>query len=266
MCVHNIKKDIHTNESINFDTNTHNCEYIDPNNEKLPDVTDNDLSILHYNVRGLIGKQHDLSRLLHGLGFKGGIPIVMLNETWLRSSTIDLVKIPGYKFMGKCREGRKGGGVGFLIRTDLFVRERQDLHVTSSNFEHMTIELKTDKDTILLVSLYRPPNTSDKEFVLEYTKLLQLLTDDNQNVIICTDHNLDLLKINEHQTTWEFVESNLEKNLYPQSPSQPKSPTVLQLLLITLSQVVNLMVAQTSYVLLEDLSDHLPCLITVEKD
>ena len=154
MCIHNINKDIPNNESNYFDTNTHNCEYIDPSNERLPDVTENDLSILHYNIRGLIGKQHDLSRLLHGLGYKGGIPIIMLNETWLRSSTINLVKIPGYKFMGKCREGRKGGGVGFLIHTDLVVWECHDLHVASKNFEHMTIELKTDKDTILLVSLY----------------------------------------------------------------------------------------------------------------
>ena len=264
MCVHNIKRDIHTNDSINFDTNTHNCEYIDPNNERLPDVTDNDLSILHYNVRGLIGKQHDLSRLLHGLGYKGGIPIVTLNETWLRSNTIDLVKIPGYKFMGKCREGRKGGGVGFLIRTDLVVRERQDLHVTSRNFEHMTIELKTDKDTILLVSLYRPLNTSDKDFVIEYTKLLQLLTNDNQNVIVCTDHNLDLLKINEHHTTWEFVESNLEKNLYPQitKPTRITHSTATLIDNIITSSKLN--VTQTSYVILEDLSDHLPCLITIE--
>ena len=179
MCVHNIKNDIYSNESIYFETNTHNCEYIDPSNKKLPDVTDNDLSILHYNVRGLIGKQHNLSRLLHSLGYKGGIPIVMLNETWLRSSTINLVRVPGYKFLGKCREGRKGGGVGFLIRTNFMVRECQDLQVTSQDFEHMIIELKTDKDTILLVSLYHPPNTSDRDFLQEYTKLVKLLTNDN---------------------------------------------------------------------------------------
>ena len=90
------------------------------------------------------------------------------------------------------------------------------------------------------------------------------MTDDNPNVIISTDHNLDLLKINEHQTTWEFVESNLEKNLYPQITKPTRITHSTATLIDNIITSGKLNVSDTSYVLLEDLSDHMPCLITIE--
>ena len=79
-------------------TNT-SCEYVNLFEDQLPDVTKNDLRIVHYNIRGLMGKQHDLNRLMHRMDSKGGVPIVMLNETWLRPNTIGMIDIKGYKLM-----------------------------------------------------------------------------------------------------------------------------------------------------------------------
>ena len=80
----------------------------------------------------------------------------------------------------------------------------------------MTIELKTHKDSVLLCSIYRPPNTSGVDFLVDYKKLVTKLLKENDKLAIGSDHNLDLLKYNEHSVTWEFIESNLDLGLFPQ--------------------------------------------------
>ena len=244
-------------------TNT-SCEYINLFEDQLPDVTKNDLRIVHYNIRGLMGKQHDLSRLMHRMDSKGGVPIVMLNETWLRPNTVGMIDIKGYKLLSKCRKGRKGGGVGFLVQENLKIRERPDLDIVSNSVEHMTIELKTHKDSVLLCSIYRPPNTSGTEFLSDYKKLVTKLLKENDKLVIGSDHNLDLLKYNDHSVTWEFIENNLDLGLFPQI-NRPTRITHSTATLIDNIFVSNkLSAASVSYICIEDYSDHLPCLVTLE--
>ena len=244
-------------------TNT-SCEYINLFEDQLPDVTANDLRIVHYNIRGLMGKQHDLNRLMHRMDSKGGVPIVMLNETWLRPNTIGMIDVKGYKLMSKCRKGKKGGGVGFLVHENLKIRERPDLDIATDSFEHMTIELKTHRDSILLCSIYRPPNTSGLDFLADYKKLVTTLLKENDKLAIGSDHNLDLLKYNEHSVTWEFIESNLDLGLFPQI-NRPTRITHSTATLIDNIFISNkLSPASISYICIEDHSDHLPCLVTLE--
>ena len=135
----------------NEDLNAVDTEYILPSN--LVDLRDNDLNILHLNVRGLINKQDPLHRLLTSLGGKNKVSIVSLNETWLRKDTISKVEIPGYNFVGKCREGRKGGGVGILISNEVCYREPQINLPQLPTIECVCIEILLKRKTILVASL-----------------------------------------------------------------------------------------------------------------
>ena len=179
MCKHNLKTllDHHTThnhpqgstDSLNKDFDQ--CDYINLYEDILPAKTRHDLSYIHYNIRGLLSKQQQLSRLLHQLELKGNpIEIVSLNETWLRKDTETKVKIKNYQFVGKSRSGKKGGGVGFLLRNDLKFRERLDLCIASEVTEHYIIELKTESTNVILVSAYRPPNTTETSFLEDLKK------------------------------------------------------------------------------------------------
>ena len=132
------------------------CDYLDP--AQLPiNVNEHDLLILQWNTKGLRGKHDSIENLLNNiLEQKAGE--VMINETWLNNRSPPLPPIAGYKFVGKPRSDRKGGGVGFLIRNDIIFRRKEELELENKTLENIVIEIKS-KPNLLLCSDYRPPNT-----------------------------------------------------------------------------------------------------------
>ena len=235
-------------------------EYVLPSTIVL---NENSVNIMHLNVRGLINKQDSLSRLLTTLGGKNKVSIVSLNETWLRPETISKINISGYNYVGKCREGRKGGGVGILLSNELHYREFSDHLPKLPTIEYICIEVLMKNRPIMLLSLYRPPNQSITESISNIKKLLGLLENKNKDLVICSDHNLDLLKMSSHLKTMEFVESLSTHNLYPTITK----PTRLMHASATL--IDNIFVGKENYnnyksmLILDDLSDHLPCLLSL---
>ena len=70
------------------------------------------------------------------------------------------------------------------------------------------------KCKIVLGSLYRIPNSSEKDFNQIYKKFINDW-DINKELVIGIDQNLDLLKLHEHNPTQNFLETNLDHNLLP---------------------------------------------------
>ena len=137
------------------------------------DLSENSVNIMHLNVRGLINKQDSLLRLLTTLGGKNKVSIVSLNETWLRPETISKVDISGYNYVGKCREGRKGGGVGILLSEELRYREFSDHLPKLPTIEYICIEILMKNRPITLLSLYHPPNQSITESISDIKKTVR---------------------------------------------------------------------------------------------
>ena len=131
--------------------------------------------------------------------------------------------------------------------------------------EHIVVELKTDRDNILLVSGYRPPNANYKVFIKEYTALLLKLKKLKQHkIILGIDHNLALLKTHLHKQTNQFLEKNLELDLVPSISKRTritrKTATLIDNVLISQS----LQAQMHPHLIVEDISDHLPILIVLK--
>ena len=216
------------------------------------------------NVRGLVGKQNKLQSLLDKLENYSDIHCLLLCETWLTEDTKKLIAFNNHSFIGRERNTKKGGGVGFLLRNELIARKRDDLCIASASFEHCIIEIKCRKRNVILVSLYRPPNTSVKAFLSDYTKLVQNLNSvKNCDVIIGIDHNLDFLKSSWHMDTQNFIELNLESNLLSciTRPTRITKSTATLIDNVLISK--NLQGKQDSKILITDSSDHLPSVVTI---
>ena len=183
----------------------------------------------------------------------------------LSSAKESLVKIESHKLINKNRTDRIGGGVSILVNKALRSRARPDLRIHTEILEHVVVELKTDKRNILLVSGYRPPNTNVRKFLREYKELLQTLCKQKDHeLIIGLDHNLDLLQSHQHSQTNEFLELNLKKNLLP-SISKPtritnKTATLIDNIMLS----TKLQYQMESHIIIDDMSDHLPCLVTLK--
>ena len=75
------------------------------------------------------------------------LDVILLAETWLKNSTENRVKIPGYNLVCSHRK-HKGGGVGILLAAKLQYRERPDLTLNIPDFESITVEIKTHNESI----------------------------------------------------------------------------------------------------------------------
>ena len=128
------------------------------------------------------------------------------------------------------------------------------------------MEIKTKTKNVLIGSLYRPPNTKQKDFTRKIGSMnKKLLKEHDKSIILGMDHNMDFLKNDKNKETQEFIETILESSLFPVITR----PTRITKSTATL--IDNIIVSRDLYpkshgaVLIEDLSDHLPC-IAILKD
>ena len=266
-----VHKDVQDNlghdlTELNFGENYDDiCDYIEYDNLSKIKSTPSDLTIIFLNIRGMLSKQFRLSTFLkHCLGNKK-VDVIILAETWLTKLNCDQIKIPGYKFTGKHRPNRNGGGVGFLVSDELRFKVRDDLLQDSNIMENCIIEVETKQNNILMNAIYRPPNTNLSCFNHEYDAHLKLLNlQKNKDIVIGLDHNLDFLKSDQHPSTLEFIENTLANGLIP-IITRPTRVTKSSATLID-----NIIISQrssnsyTSGVVRHDLSDHFPCLTVLK--
>ena len=84
-----------------------------------------------------------------------------------------------------------------------------------------------------------------------------------KQIAICTDHNIDLLKASSHNKTQEFLEHCIEMNLLPCITKPTRITHSSATLIDKIFLSVGLHDASRSWILIEDLSDHFPCLTSI---
>ena len=111
--------------------------------------------------------------------------------------------------------------------------------------------------------MYRPPNTNINDFLEIFRYQMSKINDMKSECIIGLDHNLDLLKQSIHPKTHEFLECILDQNLLPAitKPTRISKTSVTLIDNILLSK--KLQPEYESMIIIDDLSDQLPCLVTL---
>ena len=244
----------------NYCTFTDNCDYMSVNNQLM--IEDTDLAILQLNIRGLSSKIEKLKKLLDE-SFKNKRPdILILCETWLNKSSPH-VTIPGYCKYESRRIHKKGGGVSIYVIDKILSRERPDLQIVDATFEHCIVEIKLKERKLLVGSLYRVPNTNQLGFLKNYKELIRKLKSTNSEVILGMDHNLDFLKSHLHENTQSFINYNLDNDLFPVITRPTRITHSTAMLIDNIFLESRLTGQMTSKILINDISDHLPCVTIV---
>ena len=242
------------------------CDYIEMEDLSQISTCDSTLNVTHLNIRGIIGKQNDLLKILNGYSGKTITHLATINETWLTSQNKNRLKINGYKCISKERVGRRGGGVCILSHDSLYFTEPTEINdIQYTSFEHMCIEIKMKDRNLAVVSLYRPPNGNVTDFLDEYQTFLSHLSKlyPKNRLIIGTDHNLDLLKYGCHKPTQDFLDMNIDHNILPTITRPTRFSYTTATLLDNLLVSIDLVDKCDSVILTHDISDHLPCLLSI---
>ena len=250
-------KDIYT--YLNTDLSD-NCDYIDEDEVRDVQITKKDLSIVQWNIRGLLSSELEVAKLLN-YSNRRKIDLIILAETWLSKTSEKKLRLNGYEYFGQTRKNKKGGGVGIIINKSLKYKVRPDIFLDKENFENVSIEIKTGIASIIVSSIYRPPNTNQQNFVDNLVRLYNLIQKEKgKEWIIGLDHNMDLLKYELNKNTQLFMEKLLEMELYPTITRPTRITKSCATLIDNIIMNKTLYSKQNSCIIINDTSDHLPCL------
>ena len=119
-----------------------------------------------------------------------------MTETWLSPDTpipiLNSLTPPGYELLHSPRIDRRGGGLALIYRSSLNVSRIQLPSFTS--FECLAARLTYASRSFILLVIYRPPNTSQHEFVSELSNLLDDLATSPSELLIAGDFNIHVDK------------------------------------------------------------------------
>ena len=202
----NYSCDYHTEETFNNHVTKHNL------NSK------NSISLYAHNVRSLPQHDTEFRIFLNNLDVK--FDIIGLSETWLKESNRNLYGLNGYcKPELDCRTHKTGGGVALFIKDHIQYIPRNDLKIPDKYTDSVFVEIdKTVYDSdknIIIGCLYRAPGSDLKVFDMHIDNILTLLDKENKLVYLMGDTNVDMLKINEHSLTSDFMDVMYGHNLIP---------------------------------------------------
>ena len=236
------------------------CDYIDVADTPDIKVDQTDLLIVQLNIRGLLSKQKDLSKLLFELMGKHKIDLVILCETWLTKESEGRVNIPGYTYYGNHRLYKRGGGVGFLISDEINFRAKPEYRTMHPHLEASFIELLFKGKNLIIGSLYRPPNTNLKDFINSYNALTNQILKNDHDLLIGLDHNLNLLNYENYADTQAFLEAIVDSEMFPciTRPTRitHQSATLIDNIILNKELYNN----NFSGIIVSDISDHMPTL------
>lgn len=254
--------------SLSMDSIPVVCKYVSLDNQTFLTQTPEDFYILQLNCRSLPKNYSKLVLLLSTLQI---IPsLIMISETWLSpNSAVNLLQLPGYKFLYSSRTNKKGGGVGMYVRENLNYELKSDLMGKMFDYcEYIVLEIIIPGiRNILAISMYRPPDVSIDNFNNSFTEffLHHNLMKKKYQLILAGDLNIDLLKSNVNDKINDFLNASLLYDLQP-SITRPTRVTETSATLIDNIFINSFCMLSSASILLDDISDHLPTLINITQN
>lgn len=244
--------------------NPTDCRYLTTDELATSVTPQENLSIVQLNVRSLKKNFEHFKTFLHT--FKSLPQIVTLSETWLKEDEDKFYNLPNYKFLSLPRENKIGGGVGIYISDQIPYKIRTDFMSDLSDVcEYIAIEITCNlTNPIILISMYRAPNSDLIKFNQKFNKLLEKISlESHKKIIVAGDLNINLLKYDQHHNTEDFFNCLLSNNLLPTITRPTRITEFTSTLLdnIFINCFENL---KHSYVIYDDISDHFPVLINID--
>ena len=161
-------------------------DYLTDLMKQLQTGTSKDVRIAHLNVFSLRSKIEELRCLQLELLCR--FEILAVTETHLDKSAPDsAVNIPGMKFIGLDRKGRKGGGCILYYADHLQAFHRKDLF--TSGIEAAWLQVNFPSASVLFSVMYRPPDAS--QFFDLIGSPLEKAWLKTSNIVLLGDFNCD---------------------------------------------------------------------------
>ena len=180
-------------------------------------ISPNNFSLIHLNIHSFQRNFDNFSDYLSQL--KHQFQILAFTETWLTQSNSSLCFIPSYEHVFTHRNDRIGGGVSIFISAELSFKRRSDLECFNDILESVFIEITDDTfnetGNMIIGAIYRPPNASVNSFNETLSAALSTIQKEGKLCYLTGDFNIDLLKLQSHPQSNEFIEMMYTYEFFP---------------------------------------------------
>ena len=217
--------------------------------------------ILSLNIRSLSKHYEELSNLISSLSFT--FSCIILTETFQNEDKKSLYSLTGYDSFEIYRGKKKGGGVSVFIKEEF--KAKQFYSIVSSDIEAIGVTLIDGVRNISLIGLYRPPQGSRLNFIHSLDNLFNTKIK-NELCIVAGDFNIDVSKGNtvsyckdrfcNTMTSNGFT--NLITNTTRPNTNNDYNSTIIDHIWINKHETTK------TFTLCTDISDHYPCILTIE--
>ena len=149
--------------------------------------------MLHANVRSLAANHVKLTSLISHLTHN--FHLLDISETKIRPMAgidpVANISVAGYNYISQS-SNQHAGGVGFYIRSDCELHSRDNLSISTADFECLWIEIhsKSHRNITLCSVIYRHPNSNLENFTNFPTKAMDKISKENK---ICVLMGVEIL-------------------------------------------------------------------------
>lgn len=256
---HTIFEDVLILEDPNLNHVVSQCKY--HNLSSITHIHNTHLSIIHINARSVKNKFDDIQILLNTSGVDWSV--ICITESWLEDDLLKLFAIDRYNLFASCRSHGKGGGTMIYVNKQYEARERTDLNsdLIETTFVEMQIS-NTNKKSIIIGSIYRPPGFSHASFSDYMEKLLDLLESDKKLSVLGGDFNYNLFNRNVDKHVLHFSDLlasyGFSPTIFKPTRSQNQQHSLLDNFFTNDLSLLN-----SSGIIIDDISDHFPIFISL---
>ena len=142
----------------------------------VKDYSKDIFSLLHLNIRSL-NKHFDDLQLLLDIPSQTPLSVIGLTETWLTQDVDSSHALNDYEFVYKNRQDRLGGGVAMYVLKWYNYVVHENISLINDLIESLFIEIIIPGHKNILVGvIYRPPNSSLKDFLIYVMIFLRSIT------------------------------------------------------------------------------------------
>jgi hypothetical protein len=247
--------DIVTNET------SHDCLYQIPEQFCTnTNVNVGKFNFLNLNIRSLNGNFEKLQECIKSLQCE--FTVIGISETHLKDKPNDYLNLPGYTLEYTNRIGQEKGGVCMYVSDKLNYKLRKDLCIANTNYESCFIEIEMGKQKNVIIGTIYRAHTSIENFITDIDSILKILHSENKDTYLMGDFNIDLLKVDTHRPTHDYLELIYSYSFMP-TIYKPTRITETTATIIDNILTNNLNVIKSS-IIVTDLSDHLPTILSTD--
>jgi hypothetical protein len=184
-------------------------------NNVINNNTLNDICILHQNIAGILSKRDEIEIVIEELKGNGYVPTALcFSETFLLSGSETNLHFDNYELASFfSRKNKKRGGVAILVKKYTNYNELPAVKKFAIEKEIECCGIEIVNTNVIIVCLYRTPDSNVIKFLEHLDQLLRFLRlKNNKKIVVCGDLNINIL--NENKITTDYLNLLHNYNMY----------------------------------------------------